>query len=122
MKPRCRGDIIKGTKSGPHLRVCIGSARDVVEKERRFNFEEEDGPLVHFNDIGNNEVDSRHTDSLGKDVLWLDGKNIICEADFVEDLVEHAVVLVFDGGVVGCERIGRVCVEAACWSLNKDGY
>jgi len=100
MKPRCRGEIVKGTKSVPHLRVCIDSARDVVDMERGFDFKEEDGPIVHFDDVGNDEVDGRHTDSLGKGVLWLDGKSIIGEADFIEDLVEHPVVLVFDGGVV----------------------
>jgi len=96
MKPRCRGDIVKGTKPGPHLRICVDSARYVVEMERGFDFKEEDGQIVHFDD----EVDSRQTNSLGKGILWLDGKSIIGEADFIEDLVEHPIVLVFDGGVV----------------------
>jgi hypothetical protein len=98
MKPRCLGDIVKGTKSGPHLCVCIDSAIDVVEMERGIDIKEEDGQIVHFDDVGNDEVDSRHTDRKG--VLWLDGKSIIGEAYFIENLVEHPVVLVFDGGVV----------------------
>ncbi len=68
--------------------------------ERGFDFKEEDGQIVHFDDVGNDEVDSRHTDIPGKGVLWLDGKGIIGEADFIEDLVEHPIVLVFDGGGV----------------------
>ena len=100
MKPRCRGDIVKGPKSDPHLRVCVDSAGDVGEMEREFYFKEEDGQIVHFDDVGNDKVDSRHTDSLGKGVLWLDGKSIIGEAHFIKNLVEHPVVLVFDSSVV----------------------
>jgi len=108
MQPGCRGDIVKGTKPGPDLRICVDSATYVVKMERGFDFKEEDGQIVHFDDVGNDEVDNRHTDSLGKGVLWLDGKSIISEADFIEDLVEHSKVLVFDGGVV---RDGSELVE-----------
>jgi hypothetical protein len=68
--------------------------------ERGFDFKEENGQIVHFDDVGNDEVDSRYIDSLGKGILWLDGKGIIGEAHFIEDLVEHPVVIVSDVGVV----------------------
>lgn len=32
----------------------------------------------------------------GKGVLWLDGKSIIGEAQFIENLVKHPVALHFD--------------------------
>jgi len=115
MKPRYRGDIVKGTKSGPHLCICSDSAIDVVEIERGFNFKEEDGQIVHLDDVGNDEVD-RHTNNLGKGVLWLDGKSIIGEAHFIEDLVKHPVVLVSDGGVV---RDASELVEYALWQHSN---
>ena len=67
--------------------------------ERGIYFKQEDGQIVHFDDVGNDKVDSRHTDSL-KGVLWLDGKSIIGEAHSIENLVEHPIVLVFDSSVV----------------------
>jgi len=60
MKPRWH---YQGVNPGPHLRVCIHSARDVVEMERRSNSKEEDRQIIHFDDVGNDEVDSGHTDS-----------------------------------------------------------
>ena len=54
------------------------------------------GHIAHFDEVGNDKVNSRQTDSPGKRVLWLDGKSIIGEAQFIENLVKHPVALHFD--------------------------
>ena len=90
MKPR--GEIVKGMKSGPHLHICLNSARNLVDMESRFDFKKEDGLMAHLDDVGNEVDGTRWHASLGKWVVWYDEKTNIGEAQLREDHVEHPIV------------------------------
>jgi len=115
MQPRCRGDIVKAPIYGPHVHVCVDSAGDAVESRRRCNIEEEDGLIVHFDDVGNDElgVNRKLIDSMGKEVIRMDGKGIIEEAHFSENIVELPVV------VVVVERVVRDASESVKYTLRQ---
>ena len=66
----------------------------------RFDFKEEDGSLVHFDNIGNNKVRVDNRDTRAWRRGWLDEKMRIGEGHFGENCIKHPVVPVFQGGVV----------------------
>ena len=126
MKPRCLSEMIKGTKSGPHLLVCNLSIKSISRNEvemmpvgGRLNFKEEDRHNIHFDNIDNRVNSSSWHTSTKKGVLWADSKRAFggSEAHFGEDLVEHPIVGVSDGGRV--VRDASEFVEYMLWQHKK---
>ena len=92
VKSRYRGEIVKAAELLPYLLVRVGSGQHVLPVTGGLDFEKEDGTVIHFDDIGYDEVDRRYA---GKGVLWLDSEFGGIEAFSAEDHVVHPVVFVF---------------------------
>ena len=103
MKHRCWGDVVKATKFGPHLHVYMDSAIGSVKMARVFYFKEEDGLILHSDNIGNNLEGASFKstmDSQGKEIKRMDDKRTSSEAHPTENLVEDPEVVIFEGSVM----------------------